>query len=113
MRRVQLRGSKASTSRGSSASGSCRTAGRSWGPDIAAIIKRGPLRVHDVADYAIEALDALSQAHAAGIVHRDLKPANLFLARRHDGSLHVKVLDFGISKNLSPMDGQGITSTKA
>jgi hypothetical protein len=43
---------------------------------------------------------ALARAHAAGVVHRDLKPANVFLGTREDGSLMVKVLDFGISKLL-------------
>jgi serine/threonine-protein kinase len=40
----------------------------------------------------------LARAHAAKIVHRDLKPANIFLAKRDDGSLLTKILDFGISK---------------
>ncbi len=84
------------------------------GSDLANVLaQRGPLPVQDVADYAIQALDALGQAHAAGIVHRDLKPANLFLTRRHDGASLVKVLDFGISKNLSPATGQAVTSTRA
>ncbi|HEY2516402.1 MAG TPA: serine/threonine-protein kinase [Polyangiaceae bacterium] len=85
------------------------------GADLADLLhKRGPLPVNEVADFALQALDALGQAHAAGIVHRDLKPANLFLARRHDGSSLVKVLDFGISKNLSPdSQGHGMTSTRA
>ncbi len=44
---------------------------------------------------------ALSYAHRAGIVHRDLKPANIFL-HHEPGSedFVVKVLDFGVSKNL-------------
>ncbi len=84
------------------------------GSDLANVLaQRGPLPVQDVADYAIQALDALGQAHAAGIVHRDLKPANLFLTRRHDGASLVKVLDFGISKNLAPATGQAVTSTRA
>jgi eukaryotic-like serine/threonine-protein kinase len=44
----------------------------------------------------------LDKAHANGIVHRDLKPENIFLHRREDGSLIAKILDFGISKFLSP-----------
>ncbi len=40
----------------------------------------------------------LARAHAAGVIHRDLKPANVFLVRRDDGTTHVKILDFGISK---------------
>jgi serine/threonine-protein kinase len=85
------------------------------GADLSAIVhQRGALPVAEVADYALQALDALAQAHAAGIVHRDLKPANLFLARRHDGTSLVKVLDFGISKNLSPMASPHVmTKTRA
>jgi tRNA A-37 threonylcarbamoyl transferase component Bud32 len=60
--------------------------------------KHGPLPFADVAEYVIQACDAIAEAHALGIVHRDLKPANLFLARRPDGAPLIKVLDFGISK---------------
>ena len=38
-------------------------------------------------------------------MHRDLKPSNLFLAKRRDGRELVKVLDFGISKLVSPGEG--------
>jgi serine/threonine-protein kinase len=49
---------------------------------------------------------ALSAAHGASIIHRDLKPANIFLHHQpgEEASI-VKVLDFGVSKNLATSDG--------
>jgi serine/threonine protein kinase len=72
------------------------------GRDLARILKEdGPLPVEQAVDCMLQVCEALRLAHAAGIVHRDLKPANLFLTRRaSDGGVHMKVVDFGISKIL-------------
>ena len=61
---------------------------------------RGPLPVEECLNYALQAIEAVAEAHSLGIVHRDLKPENLFLARLPDGTRSVKVLDFGISKSM-------------
>ncbi|MGK4006751.1 protein kinase [Sorangium sp. So ce1036] len=48
----------------------------------------------------------ISAVHALHIVHRDLKPANIFLHREPDVEEPVvKVLDFGVAKNLAVNDG--------
>ena len=49
---------------------------------------------------------ALGAAHDKGIVHRDLKPTNVFLHNQPgEDARVVKVLDFGVSKNLLLSDG--------
>jgi serine/threonine-protein kinase len=86
------------------------------GQDLGQVLAgRGPLPVAEVVDYMLQACEALAQAHAAGIIHRDLKPSNLFLAQRGDGSLRIKVLDFGISKinNPAAVTPKSLTSTRA
>jgi serine/threonine protein kinase len=48
-------------------------------------------------------------AHRHGVLHRDLKPANIFLCEDDRGApLQPKVLDFGISKIIDPMDGDSL-----
>ena len=72
------------------------------GSDLQAFLAlRGRLPVAEAVEYLIQACSGVAEARAAGIVHRDLKPANLFLTARRDGAPLIKLLDFGISKNLA------------
>jgi len=73
------------------------------GQDLKKVVRsRGGLPLDEAALYVYQACEAVSEAHSNGIVHRDLKPANLFLIQRPNGSPCVKVLDFGISKEIDP-----------
>jgi len=83
------------------------------GTDLAAELERaGTLPLAVVAEYIVQACEAIAEAHGLGIVHRDLKPGNLFLTRRAEGSPLVKVLDFGISKASALTDSGGLNMTK-
>jgi eukaryotic-like serine/threonine-protein kinase len=70
------------------------------GEDLAArLARQGKLEPEACLDILDGVANAVDLAHRAGIVHRDLKPANLFLERVGERDV-VKVLDFGVAKDL-------------
>jgi NitT/TauT family transport system substrate-binding protein len=76
------------------------------GEDLAQRLARvGRLSPHELVTIFTQVARALSRAHAAGLIHRDLKPANIFLVRDDDREI-VKILDFGVAKQLqTEVDG--------
>ena len=71
-----------------------------------AIREAGSFPEERAAHVARQICRALREAHSLGVIHRDLKPANIFLVEHGDETDFVKVLDFGLVKNVSG-DGKG------
>jgi serine/threonine protein kinase len=82
------------------------------GENLADLLDReGALAVDQAVAFLMQCCVALAEVHVAEMVHRDLKPGNLFIARLPDGSPSVKIVDFGISKQIgSAKDGAATTS---
>ena len=74
------------------------------------VARDGGLSPRQLLDCANEIVQALEEAHRRGIVHRDLKPSNLMLTVHG----HVKVLDFGLAKQVdAPQPGDDAVTQKA
>jgi serine/threonine protein kinase len=76
-----------------------------------AIRESGHLPEERVVPIARQICRALREAHALGVIHRDLKPANIFLVKHGDEADFVKVLDFGLVKNVAEKEGEDLTQT--
>jgi hypothetical protein len=75
------------------------------GVDLQRLVEAtGPLPPSRVIHILRQACESLAEAHALGLIHRDVKPANLILCERGRRLDVVKVLDFGLVKDLVHVD---------
>ncbi|MEA2237745.1 MAG: eukaryotic-like serine/threonine-protein kinase [Thermoanaerobaculia bacterium] len=76
------------------------------------IAQNGAMPSRLAIEISIQALSGLDHLHSMGLIHRDISPENIMLSQDHHGKLLVKVIDFGIAKQLAEGEGgQGLTQT--
>jgi serine/threonine-protein kinase len=83
--------------------------GESLGDKLDRVRKMSPAEAYGVLEPMGK---ALRRAHEVGLVHRDLKPGNVFLARSGRDEI-VKVLDFGIAKQVTLEGPTSVTTSGA
>ncbi|MBX2796340.1 MAG: serine/threonine protein kinase [Myxococcales bacterium] len=70
------------------------------GVPLTKLLREGPLGEERSIRLALQLCDSLAEAHAQGLVHRDLKPSNVLVTRSADGRERLKVVDWGLVKDL-------------
>jgi serine/threonine-protein kinase len=76
------------------------------GVDLQSLVDaKGPLTPARVVPILRQIADALDAAHDHDLVHRDIKPANIILSRFGKRTDVVKVLDFGLVKEVKQEHG--------
>jgi serine/threonine protein kinase/tetratricopeptide (TPR) repeat protein len=79
------------------------------GQSLDRIIPANGLPVGQIVEIANALAEALAVAHEKGILHRDLKPANVMVTKEG----RVKVLDFGLAKDVGAETSNDATLTSA
>lgn len=71
------------------------------GRPLTDLMQKGELNLPGAIAIVIDVATALVEAHARGVIHRDIKPSNIMI----DDNGQVKVLDFGLAKQLNKEQG--------
>lgn len=82
------------------------------GLDLQQLVERyGPVEPARTIHILKQVCGSLEEAHSREIIHRDIKPSNIFLTRRGLIYDYVKVLDFGLAKQIAPDASSAISKT--
>ncbi len=65
----------------------------------------GPLSAGRAIHFLLQACGSLAEAHSKGLIHRDIKPSNLIVCERGGMYDVLKLVDFGLVKEISQVDG--------
>jgi serine/threonine protein kinase/tetratricopeptide (TPR) repeat protein len=76
------------------------------GETLHKLLRSGRMAIAEALRFAVEIAEALEKAHNERFVHRDLKPANVMIAQGH-----VKIMDFGLAKQIDAVSPIGERTT--
>jgi len=80
------------------------------GANLQDLVRRtGPTSPRRAIHILRQLVGSLQEAHGRGYLHRDIKPANVMLCERGGVYDTVKVLDFGLVRDVSPGDDTQLT----
>jgi len=80
------------------------------GLDLQMLVERyGPVPPERAVYILRQVCGALAEAHGRNIIHRDIKPSNIFLTHRGGLFDFVKVLDFGLAKQIEVEEATDLT----
>jgi serine/threonine protein kinase len=77
------------------------------GENLEELFRHGKMLVEQFVPFALQIQEGMIAAHALGILHRGIKPANIMMQWLPSGSMHVKIIDFGVSRLASTNDRDG------
>jgi eukaryotic-like serine/threonine-protein kinase len=81
------------------------------GFDLDTLVERfGAVPAERAVYILIQACLSLAEAHQGGLIHRDVKPANIYVCRYGLEWDFVKLLDFGLVKNMGAVNERQLTN---
>jgi hypothetical protein len=82
------------------------------GIDLARLLElEGAIPANRAVHILCQVCGSLAEAHARGFIHRDIKPMNIILTDRGGVLDFVKVLDFGLVKELGAVSGHTVAGS--
>jgi ABC-type transport system substrate-binding protein len=67
------------------------------GWNLRVLMDQHSLKMGDLIEIGIQTAEALAYSHSQNIIHRDIKPENILISPQPDGSIRVRITDFGLA----------------